>query len=38
MGDHMPADPVTELAAGFTESQAMRMVCAILTSGLGGDQ
>jgi hypothetical protein len=53
MGDHMPADPVTELAAGaaqlheayesfvaagFTEAQAMRMVCAMLTAGMGGDQ
>ena len=53
MGDHIPADPITDLAAGaaqlheayesfvaagFTESQAMRMVCAILTSGLGGGQ
>lgn len=53
MGDRMPADPVTELAAsaaqlheayesfvaaGFTEAQAMQMVCAILTSGTGGTQ
>lgn len=53
MGDSLPADPVTELAAGaaqlheayesfieagFSESQAMQMVCAILTSGQGGGQ
>ena len=45
MGDDMPADPVTDLAAGaaqlheayesfieagFTEAQAMQMVCAVL--------
>ena len=53
MGDHMPADPLTDfaacavqlheaytsfVAAGFTEAQAMQMVCAILTNGGGGDQ
>lgn len=53
MGDQMPADPVTDLAAGaaqlheayesfvaagFTEQQAMQMVCAIITNGTGGDQ
>lgn len=38
MGDNMPADPVTEFAAGFTEQQAMQMVCAIITNGTGGDQ
>lgn len=52
MADGMPADPVTELAAGaaqlheayesfvdagFTEAQAMQMVCAILVNGTGGD-
>lgn len=52
MADNMPADPVTEfaagaaqlheayesfIAAGFTESQAMQMVCAILVNGTGGE-
>lgn len=50
MGDNMPADPVTDLAAGaaqlheayeefiaagFTEAQAMQMVCATLTGNPG---
>jgi hypothetical protein len=26
------------IEAGFTESQAMQMVCALLTDGSGGDQ
>lgn len=53
MGENMPADPVTDLAAGaaqlhkayesflaagFTEAQAMKMVCAVLINGMGGDQ
>lgn len=47
MGDGMPPDPLTELAAvanqlllyeslvaaGFAESQAMQIVCALVTSG-----
>lgn len=51
MGDDMPQDPMTELAAsahqlhelfvayvnsGFTEQQAMRLVCAILQGGIAG--
>ncbi|WP_187438187.1 hypothetical protein [Actinomadura decatromicini] len=47
MSDNMPADPITELAAGaaqlheayeafvaagFTEGQAMQIVCAVITS------
>lgn len=51
MGGDMPADPLTDLAAGaaqlheayesfiaagFTERQAMQMVCAILTGQQGG--
>lgn len=50
MGDQMPADPITDLAAGaaqlheayesfvaagFTEAQAMQMVCAIITGSQG---
>jgi hypothetical protein len=53
MGDHMPADPISDLAAGaaqlheayesfiaagFTEQQAMQMVCAILINGQDGGQ
>jgi hypothetical protein len=60
MGDDMPADPVTDLAAGaaqlheayesfieayesfieagFTEAQAMQMVCAVLCHGQDGGQ
>lgn len=52
MGDNLPADPISELAAGaaqlheafesfmaagFSERQAMQMVCAILTSSQDGD-
>ncbi|WP_329521179.1 hypothetical protein [Spirillospora sp. NBC_01491] len=53
MGDDMPADPVTELAAGaaqlhelyeaygaagFTEQQAMQLLCAIIRGSMtGGD-
>lgn len=51
MGENMPADPVTDLAAsaaqlheayeefiaaGFSEAQAMQMVCAMLTGNPGG--
>lgn len=53
MGDDMPADPVTDLAAGaaqlheayesfieagFTEAQAMQMVCAVLCHSQDGGQ
>lgn len=49
MGDEMPQDPMTELAAGanqlheiyksyvdagFTEAQALRLVCEVLRAGL----
>lgn len=52
MVDRMPADPVTDLAAGaaqlheayesfveagFTEAQAMQMVCALLTNAQDGE-
>lgn len=53
MGEDMPQDPMTELAAaasqlhelyqayldaGFTEGQAMRLVCEILRNGLQQEQ
>lgn len=53
MGDNMPADPLTDLAAGaaqlhevyeafraagFTEPQAMQMVCALITANQGSDE
>lgn len=53
MGDDMPIDPLSMLAAGaaqlheayeafraagFTEPQAMQMVCALITANLGGDE
>lgn len=53
MGDDMPLDPLSMLAAGaaqlheayesfiaagFTEAQAMQLVCAVLVNGQGGDR